>query len=37
MLSELSIVQQLGGTIEREWRPGGLAVTASVELARLVR
>jgi PAS domain S-box-containing protein len=37
MLSELSIVQQLGGTIDREWRPGGLAVTASVELARLVR
>jgi PAS domain S-box-containing protein len=37
MLSELSIVQQLGGTIEREWSPGGLAVTAVIDLARLVR
>jgi PAS domain S-box-containing protein len=37
MLSELSIVQQLGGAIEREWRPGGLAVTARIDLARLVR
>jgi PAS domain S-box-containing protein len=37
MLSELSIVQQLGGTISREWRPEGLAVVAVVELVRLVR
>jgi two-component sensor histidine kinase len=37
MLSELSIVQQLGGTIDRNWRPDGLTVTATVELARLVR
>jgi PAS domain S-box-containing protein len=37
MLSELSIVQQLGGTIDREWLPGGLAVTATVERRRLVR
>ena len=37
MLSELSIVQQLGGTIEREWRPSGLRVIARVALKRLVR
>jgi two-component sensor histidine kinase len=37
MLSELSIVQQLGGTIEREWRPSGLLVVARVGLNRLVR
>jgi PAS domain S-box-containing protein len=37
VLSELSIVQQLGGTIDREWLPGGLVVTARIELARLVR
>jgi len=37
MLSELSIVQQLGGTIEREWRPAGLLVTARVGVNRLVR
>jgi PAS domain S-box-containing protein len=36
-LTELSIVQQLGGTIERDWRPEGVAVTCRVELARLVR
>ena len=37
MLSELSIVQQLGGRIDRSWRPQGLVVTATVDLARLVR
>jgi PAS domain S-box-containing protein len=37
MLSQLSIVQQLGGTIEREWSAGGLTVTAVIDLARLVR
>lgn len=37
MLSELSIVQQLGGKIERSWQPRGLAVTATVDLVRLVR
>jgi two-component sensor histidine kinase len=37
MLSQLSIVQQLGGTIDREWLPGGLVVTARVQLSRLVR
>jgi PAS domain S-box-containing protein len=37
LLSHLSIVQQLGGTIERDWRPDGLVVTARVELRRLVR
>jgi two-component sensor histidine kinase len=36
-LSELSIVQQLGGTINREWRPEGLKVVSKVELRRLVR
>jgi two-component sensor histidine kinase len=37
MLSELSIVQQLGGTIDRDWLRSGLVVTARVALARLVR
>lgn len=37
MLTELSIVQQLGGTIDREWLPTGLAVTVRADLARLVR
>jgi PAS domain S-box-containing protein len=37
MLSELSIVQQLGGIIERDWFEDGLAVTARTDLARLVR
>jgi PAS domain S-box-containing protein len=37
MLSELSIVQQLGGTIERRWRSGGLSVIALIDLKRLVR
>lgn len=37
MLSELSIVQQLGGTIERDWLHSGLVLTARVALARLVR
>jgi PAS domain S-box-containing protein len=37
MLSELSIVQQLGGRIDREWLPGGLVVIARVDLRRLVR
>jgi two-component sensor histidine kinase len=37
MLSELSIVQQLGGTIERQWRSGGLSVIALIDLKRLVR
>jgi two-component sensor histidine kinase len=36
-LSELSVVQQLGGKIEREWRRSGLCVTARVGLERLVR
>ncbi len=37
MLSELSIVQQLGGRIDREWLRSGLVVRARVELSRLVR
>ena len=36
-LTELSIVQQLGGSIEREWRPTGLCVIARAALDRLVR
>lgn len=37
MLSELSIVQQLGGTLQRDWLRSGLVVTARIDLARLVR
>jgi PAS domain S-box-containing protein len=37
MLSELSIVQQLGGAIERQWLSTGLVVTVRVGLARIVR
>ena len=36
-LTELSIVQQLAGTIDRDWRPAGLKVVSKVELRRLVR
>jgi two-component sensor histidine kinase len=36
-LSELSIVQQLGGSIKREWRPEGLLVEVAVLEERLVR
>jgi two-component sensor histidine kinase len=36
-LSQLSIVQQLGGSISREWRPEGLVVEVVVLLERLVR
>ncbi len=36
-LTELSIVQQLGGSIERDWHPHGLAVSVAVLLDRLVR
>jgi PAS domain S-box-containing protein len=36
-LSELSIVQQLGGSIKREWRPEGLVVDVAVLEERLVR
>jgi PAS domain S-box-containing protein len=36
-LSELSIVQQLGGSIKREWRPEGLVVEVEVLEERLVR
>lgn len=37
MLCDLSIVQQLGGTIERDWLASGLAVTAKIDVPRLVR
>lgn len=36
-LSELSIVQQLGGTIQRDWHPEGVAVICEVKLRRLAR
>ena len=36
-LTELSIVQQLGGSIERAWRPEGLSVEVRVLKDRLVR
>ena len=36
-LTELSIVQQLGGTIDRVWDPSGLSVEARILRDRLVR
>lgn len=36
-LTELSIVQQLGGSLERNWKPEGLAVEVRVLLSRLKR
>lgn len=36
-LSELSIVQQLGGQLDREWKADGLEVTVTVDRQRLVR
>jgi len=36
-LCELSIVQQLGGTLERDWSRDGVSVVCRVELKRLVR
>lgn len=36
-LAELSIAQQLGGVIERDWRRDGLAVTMRVPANRLTR
>jgi PAS domain S-box-containing protein len=36
-LIELSIVQQLGGSIERDWNPDGLRVKVCVRLDRLLR
>lgn len=36
-LAELSIVGQLGGTIEREWKPEGLVATVRVRRDRLAR
>jgi PAS domain S-box-containing protein len=37
MLIDLSIVNQLGGTIERDWDPAGLDVVVAVTLKRLSR
>lgn len=36
-LAALSVSQQLGGTMEREWRPEGLFVRIDVPLGRLTR
>lgn len=36
-LTELSIVQQLGGTLQRDWRREGLVLDVRVPQARLVR
>ncbi len=34
-LSDISIVSQLGGTLERDWRDQGLAVTITIPIAHL--
>ena len=36
-LAEVSVVRQLGGTIERDWRRDGLAVTIRLKASRLYR
>lgn len=36
-LTDMSVVQQLGGTLSREWLPEGLKVTMRVQTNRLVR
>ena len=36
-LAELSVAQQLGGVIRREWKPGGLCVEIEVLVNRLSR
>jgi len=36
-LTEMSVVRQLGGTIEREWRRGGLRVVIEVAASALSR
>lgn len=36
-LVEMSIVRQLGGTVDYEWRPDGLAVTARIPKTSLAR
>ncbi len=36
-LMELSVINQLGGTFDREWRPEGLAATIRDERKRIVR
>jgi PAS domain S-box-containing protein len=36
-LAEMSVGQQLGGRIERDWRPEGLALTIHVQADRLCR
>jgi PAS domain S-box-containing protein len=36
-LTDMSVVQQLGGTLEREWLPAGLRVNIEIRAERLVR
>ena len=36
-LTDTSVVNQLGGTIQREWLPGGLRVQIGVQADRLCR
>jgi PAS domain S-box-containing protein len=36
-LTDMSVLQQLGGQLRRDWLPRGLRVTINVELRRLVR
>jgi hypothetical protein len=35
VLARLTVTDQLGGEITRSWKPEGLAVDMSIELARL--
>jgi PAS domain S-box-containing protein len=36
-LVDISLIDQMGGQIEREWRPEGLAMTIRIGIARLAR
>jgi len=37
MLAQLSVVNQLGGTLDREWKTDGLELRASIPRAALAR
>jgi two-component sensor histidine kinase len=36
-LASLSVEQQLGGTLHREWRPEGMRIAVTIQASRLVR
>jgi two-component sensor histidine kinase len=36
-LIELSAVRQLGGTVERDWQPGGLVMTVRIPMTAFSR